>query len=246
MSCCTCRLGCLAQRETHPEVRAPRFCLENLDAAAMRVHELSDHRETDPGALHMPALRGLALVKRFEYAVAFFGRNAGPAVRDVEYQLLTLTAGVNRDRAASRGEFDGIRQEIIEDEANFAAIGGGSEILDVDVETDTLRHQRQLLVFEHRFHQWTQFELRDLKADALRLPGTKGQQVFDEPLQFHPVLAQGPGHLPLRALELTDRPVHQEFGAFPNIRERSLQFMRHMSQESILFLRQFQQSAAQP
>src|SRR6266700_5340334 len=182
MSCCTRRLGCLAQRKTDPEVRASRLCLENLDAAAMRVHELRYHRETDPGALHMAALRGLALVKRFEYAVAFFGRNAGPAVHDVQYQLLALSAGVNRDRAASRGEFNGIRQEIIEDETNFAAIGAGSEILDMDVETDTLRHQRQLLVFEHRFHQWTQFELRDFKAHALRLPGAEGQQVFDEPL----------------------------------------------------------------
>src|ERR1700675_4872676 len=181
MSCCTRRLGCLAQRKTNPEVRAPRLCLENLDAAAMRVHELRDHREADSGALHMAALRGFALVKRFEYAVAFLGRNAGPAVHDVQYQLLTLTAGVNRDRAAARGEFDGIRQEIIEDETNFAAIGTGGEIRDLDVESDPLRHQRQLLVFEHRFHQWTQFELRDLKADALRLPGTKGQQVFDEP-----------------------------------------------------------------
>src|SRR5450631_3343587 len=100
MSCCTRRLGCLAQRQTDPEVRAPRFCLENLDAAAMRVHELRDHREADSGALHVAALRGLALVKRFEYAVALFGRNAGPAVHDVQYQLLAHAAGENRDRAA--------------------------------------------------------------------------------------------------------------------------------------------------
>src|SRR6266404_66223 len=149
MSCRARRLGCLAQRETHPEVRAPRLCLENLDTAAMRVHELRDHRETDPGTLHVAALRGLALVKRFEYALAFFGRNAGSAVHDVQYQLFTLTAGMNRNRAAPRRKFDGIRQEIVEDEANFAAIGAGGEILDVDVETHALRHQRQLLVFEH-------------------------------------------------------------------------------------------------
>src|SRR5450631_471710 len=222
MSSGTRRLGCLAQRKTDPEVRAPRLCLENLDAAAMRVHELRDHRKADPGALHMPALHGLALVERFEDAVAFFGRNAGSAVHDVQYQLLALAAGVNRDRAAARGEFDGIRQEIIEDETNLAAIGARGEILDLDVETDTLRHQRQLLVFEHRFHQWTQFELRDLEANALRLPGAEGQQVFDEPLQFHSVLAQDPGHFPLGALQLTDRAVHQEFGTFPNIRERGL------------------------
>src|ERR1700693_2067244 len=192
MSCRTCRLGCLAQRKTDTEVRAPRLCLENFDAATVRGHELCDHRETDSGALYVAALRGLALVKRFEYAVAFFGRNAGSAVHDIQYQLLPLTAGVNRDRAASRREFDGIRQEIVEDETNFAAIGTGGEIRDLDVESDPLRHQRQLLVFEHRFHQWTQFELRNLEADAFCLPGAEGQQVFDEPLQFHPVLAQDP------------------------------------------------------
>src|SRR5258708_39996047 len=119
MSRRTGRLGCLAQRKTDPEVRAPRLCLENLDAAAMRVDELNDHRETDPGALHVAALRGFALVKRFEYAVALFGRNAGSAVHDVQNQLLTLAACVNRDRAAARREFDGIRQEIIEDETNL-------------------------------------------------------------------------------------------------------------------------------
>src|ERR1700722_2110842 len=149
MSCRKRRLGCMAQRKTDPEVRPPRLCLENLDAAAMRVHELRHHRKTDSGALYVAALRGFTLVERFEYAVALFGRNARPAVHDVQYQLLTLAAGMNPDRAASRGEFDGIRQEIIEDEANFAAIGARGEILDVDVETNALRHQRQLLVFEH-------------------------------------------------------------------------------------------------
>src|SRR5258708_23439092 len=154
MSRRTGRLGCLAQRKTDPEVRAPRLCLENLDAAAMRVHELRDHRETDPGALHVAALRGFALIKRFEYAVALFGRNARPAVHDVQYQLLTLAAGMNPDRAAPRGEFDGIRQEIVEDDANLAAIGARGEILYSDVETNPLRHPRQLLGFEHRCHQW--------------------------------------------------------------------------------------------
>src|SRR6266404_8090589 len=91
MSCRARRLGCLAQRETHPEVRAPRLCLENLDTAAMRVHELRDHRETDPGTLHVAALRGLALVKRFEYALAFFGRNAGSAVMTFNINLSSST-----------------------------------------------------------------------------------------------------------------------------------------------------------
>jgi hypothetical protein len=50
----------------------------------------------------------------------------------------------------------------------------------------------------------------------------------------------------LSALQFTDRTIHQEFGSLANICQRRFQFMRHMSQKSVLFLGQFQQAAAQP
>ncbi len=65
-------------------------------------------------------------------------------------------------------------------------------------------------------------------------------------LQFHAILAQDRRDFSLRTLQLTDRTVHQEFGTFANIRQRSFQFMRHMPQEPILFLGEIQQSASQP
>ena len=74
----------------------------------------------------------------------------------------------------------------------------------------------------------------------------KDSKILDQPLQFHSVLAQDRRDLPLSALQLTDRAVHQEFGALANIRQRRLQFMRHVSQESILFLREIEQPHPQP
>src|SRR5438270_9399104 len=151
-------------------MRPSRLGLEDLDAAAARVDELRDHGKADSGASDMAALRGLALVKGLENSIALFGRDAGPAVDHIQYQLLAFGAGLNRYRAAARGELDGIRQQVVENEAHLSPIGAGCEVLDLDVRTDALRHQGQLLVFEHRFDQWTQSELRNFETDTLGLP----------------------------------------------------------------------------
>src|ERR1700736_4139338 len=106
----------LAQGQADPKMSASRLRFEDFDAAAMRVHELRHHREADSSAFHVATLRRLSLVERLEDSVALFGRYTRPAIHDVQYQLLAFTAGVNRDCAAARGEFDCIGQEIVEDE----------------------------------------------------------------------------------------------------------------------------------
>ena len=58
-------------------------------------------------------------------------------------------AGVDRDRAAARRELDRIGQQIVEDQAQLAAVGERGQILDLHVEPHALRDQRQLLVLEH-------------------------------------------------------------------------------------------------
>ena len=63
---------------------------------------------------------------------------------------------------------------------------------------------------------------------------------------FIPLSRKIASDLPLSALQLTDCAVHQEFGPFANIRQRRLQFMRHVSQESILFLGELEKPHAQP
>src|ERR1700675_1073567 len=101
----------LAQGQADPEMSASRLRFEDLDGPAMRVHELGHHRQTDSRALHVAPLRRLALVERLEDSLALFRRYTRPAIHDVQYQLLSFTAGMNRDGAAARGKFDCIGQE---------------------------------------------------------------------------------------------------------------------------------------
>ena len=65
-------------------------------------------------------------------------------------------------------------------------------------------------------------------------------------LQLHAVLAQNPGDFALGALKLADRTVDQQLRALADVRERRLQFVRHVAQEPVLLLRQFKQAQAQP
>src|SRR5579871_2155690 len=145
---------------------------------------------------------------------------------------------MNRDRAPPRCELDRIREQIIENQPQFAAVGERREVLDLHVEPHSLRDQRELLVLEDGLDQRTQLELRDLETDALRLPGAEGKQVLDEPLQLHAVLAQNRGDLPLSALQLADGTVHQQLRPLADVRVRLLdlaleknRFLRHMSHE---------------
>src|SRR3979490_2063052 len=103
--------GCsLSRGQPHAEVCAASSGLENLDGAAVGHDEFRHHRQADSRALDMPSLRCFSLIKSLEYSLAFVGRNPGPAVHDIQYQLFALAAHVNRNGAAARSEFDGVRQ----------------------------------------------------------------------------------------------------------------------------------------
>ena len=118
--------GCrrrLPHGQTHAKMRAPRFGFENLDAAAVRVDEFRHHRQSDSGSLDVASLRRLSLIKSLEYPIALLRGNARPAVHDVQNQLLALGARMNRNGAAARSELDGIRQQVVENQAYLAAVG---------------------------------------------------------------------------------------------------------------------------
>ncbi len=53
-----------------------KLTVDDFNRAAVRVYELDHHREPDTGALHVPALRSLALVEGLEDAAALLERNA--------------------------------------------------------------------------------------------------------------------------------------------------------------------------
>src|SRR3984957_6790682 len=227
-------------------MRTARGGFKDLDAPAMRIDEFGDDRQANPGALDVSSLRRLALIKRLEYPVSLIRRDARSRIDDIDDQLFALAAGVYRNVAPARCELDRIREQVVENEANLRPIRERREVLDLHIEAHPLSHQRELLVLQDRLDQGPKLELGDFQAHALRLPRAEGQQVLDQALQFHSVLAQYRSDLALSALQLTDCPIHQELGSLPNIRQWSLQFMRHVSQESILLLRKLEQPHPQP
>ena len=100
--------------------------------------------------------------------------------------------------------------------------------------------------FENLFDERTQPELGKIEADALFLPGAEGQQVFDQPVQLDAVVTQDGDHLALGVVQGSDRSVHEQFRALADVGERRLQFVRHVAQEAIAFLREIEQAQAQP
>jgi hypothetical protein len=55
-------------------VRAREFAIDDLDVAAVRMHEFLHHRQPDARAAHQPALRRGALVKSLENTRPFVKR----------------------------------------------------------------------------------------------------------------------------------------------------------------------------
>ena len=109
-----------------------------------------------------------------------------------------------------------------------------------------MRDQRELLILQHLFHQRAQAKLRDLEAHAIALPGAEGQQILDHALQLDAVLLHDRHDLALSAVKRTDRAIHQQLGAFADVSQRRLEFMRHVAQEAVAILRQLEQATAQP
>src|SRR6516164_5786246 len=186
-----------AQRHRDAEMCARELAIDDLHAAAMGRDELEHHREPDAGTLHCRGTRRASGIEGLEYVLAVFGGNAGTAVGDIEHQLRACGAGLEVDGAPLRRVLDGVGDQILEYEADLAAVGDQGQVLDANIETYALREQRQLLVFEHLLDERPQAELSGLEADARGLPGTEGQEVLDHALQLDAVLAQDRRHLAL-------------------------------------------------
>ena len=185
-------------------------------------------------------------VERIEDMCALLRRNARTAVRDIHHEILARASRADVNGAALRRIFDRVGQQVLEDQPQLAAVRDQRDVLDLHVEPHALREQRELLVLQHLLDDRAQPELAGLEADAVGLPGAEGQQVLDEPLQLDAVLAQDAGDLALIGVELAHRAIHQQLGAFADIGERRLQFMRHVSQKAVALVREIEQTAAQP
>src|SRR5277367_2462858 len=82
----------------------------HLDAAAMQLDEALDQRQAKPGA-GLPRLR-VAALELLEDAGLLLARDAGAVIGDDERDIVTLAMRLEADRAARRGEFDGVGDQV--------------------------------------------------------------------------------------------------------------------------------------
>ena len=83
----------------------------------------------------------------------------GPGVGDIEHQHILVRPRVDVNRSAPRAVFERIRQQIIQNQLEFRAIGAQLDVLNLEIQVDSLREQRQLMRFQRRLDQRPQTEL---------------------------------------------------------------------------------------
>ena len=127
--------------------------------AAVRGHELEHHRKPDAGAFDRSAARGAPGVEGVEDVLAILHRDARTAIGDIQHQLRPGGARHEVNRAALGGVFDGVGHQVLENQADLAAIGDERNVLDTYIQSHALRQEGELLVLQHLLHQRTQAEL---------------------------------------------------------------------------------------
>src|SRR6185437_11468006 len=125
-------------RHANAEMRSGVLPVHDLHRAAVGGDELQYDGEADSGALDGRALGGPAGVEGLEHVVPILLGNAGAVVRDVHDEGAGGSGGFDVNGASLRGVFDGIRHQVLEYQANFAAVGDERHIFHLDVEAHTL------------------------------------------------------------------------------------------------------------
>src|SRR6185437_10531086 len=243
------RLAAAGERDRHPdaEMRPRIFPIDDLDGAAVCGDELEHHGEPDSRAFDGRRAGRAAGIEGLEYVVALFLGDAGAIVGDIDGERVGGGGCFDVNGAPLWGIFDGIRYQILENQADFAAISDERHILHLHVQAYALRKEGELLVLQHLLHYRSQTELGRLQTDTGGgLPGAEGEEVLDHPLQLDAVVAQDGGDLPLTRVELAHRAIHEQLRAFPDVGEGSLELVGHVAEESIALLRELEQPQAQP
>src|SRR5262249_47069004 len=95
-----------------------------LDRSAMQLDETLGQGQAEAGALEFPGERRIDLAERAEDLVEILASNTDPGVLDGEAEPPRLMgARLQQDRAAFRGEFEGVRQQVEHDLLQHPFIG---------------------------------------------------------------------------------------------------------------------------
>ena len=89
-----------------------RFAFE-LNAAALRLGRHFAEGQTQAGRGPVAILSILDLSEFFEHFLMILGRDAAAGIGDANAGISILGGQLNADRAACRGEFDGIAKEVL-------------------------------------------------------------------------------------------------------------------------------------
>src|SRR5262249_62015616 len=130
-------------------VGAGDLAIDDLPRTAVGRYELEHYRESDPGAFYCRGACGASGIEGLEHVPAVLERDPGTAVGDIEHQLRARGASLQVDGAAFRRVLHGVGDEVVEYQADLAAVGDQGQVLDANIETYALRAQRQLLGLEH-------------------------------------------------------------------------------------------------
>src|ERR1700728_1535670 len=111
------------------EMGAGVFTVDDFDGAAVRRDKLEHDGQADAGAFDRGALRGATGIESFEHVLTILHGDTGPVVGHVEHELRTGGARFQVNRASLRGVLDAVRPQVLEKEANLAAIRNQGDIV---------------------------------------------------------------------------------------------------------------------
>lgn len=126
------------------------------DAAVHQFHQFFGEREADTRAIALTGGGIVGLIKTVENMGQFFGRDAGAGIPHFELKRgLTVgndLTGVKDDliSAAGGGEFDGVRQEVVNDVLDFLLV-----VVHHQFRRFRIKSQPDLFLFGHRIKRFS-------------------------------------------------------------------------------------------
>ena len=121
--------GRCLQRQGHREGRPPSGRIADRDGPAVQLDELLDDREAEAGASEATPRALFALPESLEDGLAQLGPHARAAVEDVHRGPLRVGRDEAANRPATRGELEGVREEIQEHPLELLGVEFGRHAL---------------------------------------------------------------------------------------------------------------------
>jgi hypothetical protein len=170
----------------------------------------------------------------------------GALVQHFEHGVARLLVELDRDEAHVRRILHRVGQQVVQDDADLFLVAVGGDMVEVQLDTHTLRDDRELAIVHDAAHHVAQ--LHDLRVEigGLRVHGAVVEQALDQLPQLDRVLLQDARDLALLRVQVSHHARGKEVRSFAKRGERGLQLVRDVLQEARLLRFQRHQALAQP